>query len=253
MARKVTYSRMTEVGDARAKIPPLSGTKKKTPTMAQVVIVSPGSDEKADAEQLKNKIMSLIDPCRDKIRIKGVMKRGDGKVSVEMATEEDLRKIVENDKLNTEGLVAIRSGALNPKVVVYDVPRQIKQDKLARFTRLQNEMLLGEFDKKMTEEQKGKEVQEFAKEFIPRFRIGTKDGPLSSWVVEVSPKIKNILRSNEANRLFLQWQSCKIQDYRGVTRCYNCQTYGHVAKFCAQKEKTCSFCAGIAHSCGLSK
>lgn len=56
------------------------------------------------------------------------------------------------------------------------------------------------------------------------------------------------MRSNDSNRLYMQWQSCRIQDYRGVTRCYNCQTYGHVAKFCIQKEKTCSFCAGIGHT-----
>lgn len=246
LAKKATYAGTAGVENGGSRIPPISGSKKRTPTMAQVVIVSPGEGEgKLDAEQLKTKVMSLIDPCKDKIRIKGVRKRGDGKISIETATEDDLRKIVENEKMKMEGLVVSRNGALNPKVVIYDVPRQMEQEKLAGIVRVQNESLLGKLDKKVPVE---KIIEEFAKEFIPRFRIGAKEGPLTNWVVEVSPRVRNILRRSDEIRLYLKWQSCKVYDYRGVTRCYNCQIYGHVAKYCIQKEKTCSFCSIIGHT-----
>lgn len=48
-------------------------------------------------------------------------------------------------------------------------------------------------------------------------------------------------------RVFFEWRSCKVEDYKGVTRCYNCQLYGHVAEFYIQKSKTCSYCSKEGH------
>lgn len=89
---------------------------------------------------------------------------------------------------------------------------------------------------------------EFVKDFILRFKIEKKEGQTTNWVVELSLRIRNILRGDERTKLFLEWSSCKVQDCRSVIRYYNCQTYGHIAKFCIQKEKTCSFCAVVIHT-----
>lgn len=167
-------------------------------------------------------------------------KRGDEKLAIEAESELDLNKIMEHEKLKSGGYGITRSGAMNPKVVVFDVPRIVEQSDLASRVFKQSKRFLGQI--KDLDEPTFKEI------FIPRFRIGRKDGPLTDWVIEVSPQLRNILRSDDRNRLFVMWQSCKIKDYRGVSRCYNCQLYGHVAKFCIQKEKTCSFCSGKGHT-----
>jgi hypothetical protein len=32
--------------------------------------------------------------------------------------------------------------------------------------------------------------------------------------------------------VYLGWLSCRVKDYAKVTKCYKCQRYGHVAKYC---------------------
>ena len=89
--------------------------------------------------------------------------------------------------------------------------------------------------------------EEFQNNFKPRFRIGKRLGESTNWVVEVSPRIRTILRASDKIRLYVEWRSCKIQDFRGVSRCFNCQAYGHVAKLCREKEKIFSCCAKSGH------
>lgn len=240
-SKKEMYSTVIgQIPSVKSKIPPLSGISKKIPSLAQVAVISPPEGRKdIDAELLKSEVMQMIDPGKEKIQVKGVRKRGDGKVSIEAATELDLKKIMEHEKLKSEGFTVIRSGAMNPKVVVYDVPRIVEPSEMAAYIYNQNVRLLGVLE--------GKD-KEFIEGFIPRFRIGKKEGPVTNWVIETSPIIRNILRSDDKNRLYVKWQSCKIEDYRGVSRCYNCQLYGHVAKFCIEKEKTCSYCSGKGHT-----
>lgn len=188
--------------------------------------------------------MNIIDPCKDKIRIKGVRKRGDGKITIELASEQDLKKVVEHDGLKSNGLIATQSGALNPKVLVYDVPRGLEPDDILDCMVDQNEGLLQGL---LQGKERNDRREELKSEFIPRFKVGRKDGPLTSWVIEVSPRVRNVVRSNDKVRLFMKWQSSKVQDYRGVTRCYNCQLYGHVAKYCTESNKVCSFCSITGH------
>lgn len=238
-SKQVPYLRtVTKVTEDRVRVPPITGSGKRTPALAQVVVISPkeGNGE-TDAEQLKQKVMSLIDPCKEGIKIKGVRKRADGKIAIETATDEDLKKKVEHSKLKEEGLKAARTGALNPKLVVYDVPRNMEPVDMVDSMHSQNAMIATELEKEV-----------FIKDFIPRFKIGKREGQTANWVVEVSPRIRNLLRGDEKMKLFLQWRSCKVEDYRGVTRCCNCKIYEHVAKYCIQKEKTCSFCSVVGHT-----
>lgn len=44
-------------------------------------------------------------------------------------------------------------------------------------------------------------------------------------------------------RVYIDWSSCRVKDFLSVTRCYNCQEYGHSSKFCRGK-RTCAHCEG---------
>lgn len=128
--------------------------------------------------------------------------------------------------------------------MLFDVPRGLEPDDMLDCMIGQNEVLLmGTLKGSEKEDRK----EELKCEFIPRFMVGKKEGPLTNWVIEVSPRIRNLVRSSDKIRLFMKWQSCKVQDYRGVTRCYNCQLYGHVAKYCTEMKKICSYCSAAEH------
>jgi hypothetical protein len=50
----------------------------------------------------------------------------------------------------------------------------------------------------------------------------------------------------KTGKIYIHWKSLNIKDYIRVTRCYNCQKYGYVSKFC-KSEKQCGFCASTTH------
>lgn len=50
----------------------------------------------------------------------------------------------------------------------------------------------------------------------------------------------------KAGKFYIGWQSCHFRDYQPITRCYQCQRYGHIAKHC-RNQVACSHC-GAAHA-----
>ena len=220
------------------RVPTLSGPTKRTPPQpAQVVVIKPPESRKEEkSDETKKIVMDLIKPGKDKMKIRGVRLRKDGGLVVEAATSADLEKIVGNEALKEKGYIVARTGSLNPRLVIFDVPNTIKEEELAENIWEQNEDLLVNLD-----------AGEFLANFKPRFKMGRRREDLTNWVIEVSPKIRTLLRKEEKTRLYIEWQSCRIQDFRGVTRCFKCQQYGHVQKFCKDEEKTCAYCAKTGH------
>lgn len=92
------------------------------------------------------------------------------------------------------------------------------------------------------------EEEYFTKEFTIRHKYPEKGGAGKTErkrihiVAECSVRVRNWLRKK--GKVFIEWEACRIKDYVDVARCFKCQRYGHVAKFCTNKTETCSFCAG---------
>lgn len=79
--------------------------------------------------------------------------------------------------------------------------------------------------------------------FTLRYGAGTRqEPPYVSWVIEVDPYTWKAATSR--GKAYLDYQSCTVRDYTGVTRCYKCQRYGHVARACPKKDPVCGICAG---------
>lgn len=47
----------------------------------------------------------------------------------------------------------------------------------------------------------------------------------------------------EKKKLAIGWRECRVYEYVPVPRCFKCQKYNHVAKYCTQPDK-CGRCAG---------
>ena len=232
---QITYAQATKT--TTPKIPAITGRPKGIPQVAQVAIIrSPEGADKTEGDELKQEIMRLMNPTREKIKIKGVRKTRDGGLVIETATSEDLRKIEEHNTLKEKGYRIIKAGASNPRIVVFYIPKSLSECEITETIYNQNEDLFVGISK-----------EEFESNFQPRFRMGRRAEEVTNWVVEVSPKIRSVIRADDKQRLYVGWMSCKIQDFRGVSRCFNCQMYGHVAKFCRITEKTCSYCAKTGH------
>lgn len=89
-----------------------------------------------------------------------------------------------------------------------------------------------------------KTLDEFCLDFRVAFRKGKRGDPSLNLVCEVDPSLRNVLLKKE--RLYVSLCSCRFVDSISVSRCFKCQDFGHMAKFCRGKE-VCRHCGLEGH------
>lgn len=208
------------------------------PKKAQhVVLVRPKSDiVLKTSEMTKESIMSTINPEKERISIQNVRKISKNGILIETNTEEQLDKFLNNNALKKKFTIEIPKKR-NPKIIIYDVPKDIEANELGVKIIRQNR------DLEITEEEFQEDIQG---NFIPRFRTGPRRDLSCNWVVEVSPEVRKFLL--EKGRVYIGWNSCRARDYIIATKCYKCQGLGHVAKHCNRETVTCGHCAEDGHA-----
>lgn len=88
-------------------------------------------------------------------------------------------------------------------------------------------------------------IEQLKECFKQRFLFGKRT--LYNWVVKVSLRMRTVFRSMFRSRIFVEWSSCTVENFLDATKCYKCQTYGQVQKFCMEKEITCILCSKYGH------
>jgi len=132
--------------------------------------------------------------------------------------------------LAVEGFGITQTGSFLPKVIIYDVDREIKPDELsARIAQQNPEMELTDED---------------IKRIVPRFKTGPRDQPYVHWVCEVH---QTTFRKINDKRVYISYSLCRITEYLQVTKCNKCQKFGHIAAKCRSKVDICAFCAIEGH------
>lgn len=172
--------RPTYASKVGKKVPSVTGSTIKIRSVPQVLVISLPTGTKIEqhtSNKVKDEVMRLIDPVKEKIGIRGLKKRDNGKVCIEMTSVEDVKKIMENAGLKQAGIQVAKSGLLNPRLIVFDVPKDLDTPRFIKVAYSQNESLLA-----------GVDEEEFRNGFLPKFRTGKRDGDLVNWVVEASPK-----------------------------------------------------------------
>ncbi|KAL0263887.1 UNVERIFIED_CONTAM: hypothetical protein PYX00_011038 [Menopon gallinae] len=74
---------------------------------------------------------------------------------------------------------------------------------------------------------------------------GRKETTRTTWVATVAPDIRTEVIA--AGRLYIGWTACRVTDYCVIARCYQCQRFGHMSKYCRGQE-TCEHCAQQGHN-----
>lgn len=87
--------------------------------------------------------------------------------------------------------------------------------------------------------------QDFDKNTNLIFKTGPRNTEVCNWVLETTNAIRGHFIS--AGRVFYRVHSRKVADYQVVTRCYKCQRFGHVSKYCKASQDICSQCSKEGH------
>ena len=219
---RASWAGVVAGGSAAGKV-----SKSDERTSDHVVIIKNKNNLKP--ETMQKEVEKLLDPIKNNIMIKRVKKTKTNDLLIETSNKSEVDKIIANKKLNKEMEVTLPKKIL-PKLIIYDVPRTAKKEEIEQ--RILNTNL-----------------REMPKDSNCSLRLlfqtGRRESEDTHWVAEASSEVWRRL-------LALRWIyfgmfSCKVAEFEAVTRCYNCQKFGHPKKFCRSDEKTCGHCAGRGH------
>lgn len=103
----------------------------------QVVLVYPKDEKIIDSEEIKNKIKELMKPKQERFQIKAFCKvQWDGIVieAGTIKTAENIKEVTKTEKM----LKCVEPDRMNPKVLIYDVDREIEEEELLQCLFKQN-------------------------------------------------------------------------------------------------------------------
>lgn len=184
-----------------------------------------------DAKKVQETFTKIINPTKDKIRLRGM--RSVGKMLiVEASSEEDAQKIKTNTTV-TATLNCEPPKRRKPLVIIYDVPSDKTEEQVTEDIYELN------FSNQVTKE-------EFKTDFKIRFKTGPKGKQTVHMVAEMAQKLRSIALKQE--RLYLPFRALRIKDYIVVPRCNKCQDLGHVAKYCKEADSVCGHCGIKGHA-----
>jgi hypothetical protein len=197
----------------------------------EVLIVPTEEAALEDSEATKKAVLAAIDPTAAGIRVKAVRKTSGKGVVVVTETAKDLAMFMESPALASAGLTVSRNTGAMPRVLIYDVPREMSEAQVVETIRRQN-----------FEDIPASKIRDQLKLI---FRTGSRDTAMVNCVFEAAPELRKRMLSRE--RVYVGWGSCRVRDFLEASRCYKCQTHGHIAKMCREENDVCAHCAVSGH------
>ncbi|XP_023217356.1 uncharacterized protein LOC111619771 [Centruroides sculpturatus] len=224
---KVTYAEVMNKGAPAPKV----GNRASPNKPKHIIFVKPNDSSKLkNSEEVKESFMRIINPRSEQIRFRQVRKLKSRGIMIEVEREGDFAKIMNNSKLHEHGLKTQPLEKRKPRMIIYDIPKNVNEEELLAVIKSMNEEVFA-----------GTTNEEFSL----LFKTGKRREEVVNWVAEVSPAVRGKLLSQQ--RLYIDYNSCKVKDFMAISRCFRCQSYGHIAKFCKDEEDTCSHCAETGH------
>lgn len=198
---------------------PKIGKTQVQPKADKIVLVYPKDKRSTDSEETKQRVKTLLAPTEDGFQIKDVRKVAKGGIAIEAGNVKSAQAIRDAaSKLDKYKCVDVKAN--NPRVMVYDVDKNTKDDEFIKSLYKQNL------------EEDGYTMEEVQKVVTVKFNTGRRDKEVNNWVIECPPKIRESLIKRR--RVYIEFSSCRVVDYMAIVRCYRCQGYGHITKYCKQ-------------------
>ncbi|XP_023225009.1 uncharacterized protein PF11_0207-like [Centruroides sculpturatus] len=200
-----------------------------TPTPRYSILVH-SKNKKKTSEEIKKIMVKNVNPTDINIGVKQMRMIKDGGVVVELTSSEDMTTLKkELDKIKE--LETVERKKKLPTIKIVSVPKDIEKEELVHKMYEQNMCLSENLSETFVE-----------KQIKIKYSIPQKDSTLQTWIMEVSPMIREILINEE--KLYIGWVRCTVYDHITVIRCFKCLNFGHFAKECQEKEQVCSHCNG---------
>lgn len=193
-----------------------------------VVLAYPNKEQSSD--ETATQVKSNLERMSNDLRIHKLTNISKGGVVIQVQDEQQIAQI----RAALETVVEFREPkAKLPKLIIYDLPSEDTPEEVKE--RIYNQNFR---DSRITK-------QEFDGNTKMVFKTGPRDIEVCNWIVETTREIREQFIA--AGRVFYQVHSCKVADYHVVTRCYKCQRYGHVSKYCKALQDVCSHCGKEGH------
>nr|XP_049707334.1 uncharacterized protein LOC126056848 [Helicoverpa armigera] len=194
------------------------------------------SDKTQTSDDTKSLVQKIISPEQLKLQVRGIKKVKNGGVLISTENIGDIEKLKSSDKIVSSGLKIEEPSKRRPRIAVIGVPVALTEKEVFECIYEQN---LSDKLPNLTRES-------FLECIKLSHKSGKRDLSTCNYILELPASIRKVII--DQSRIFINWTSCPVRDFTIVTRCFNCQQFGHAAKFCRETNPTCSHCGDSGHS-----
>lgn len=194
------------------------------------------SDKTKTSDETKTLVQKIISPEELKLHVRGFRKVRNGGVLISTETKGDIEKLRNLEKLASSGLNVEEPTKRRPRITVVGVPAALTEKEV--FECIYEQNLADKFPNSSRES------------FMSTVKLSHKSGKKGlstcNFILEVPANIRKALIIQ--GRVYIDWTSYPVRDFTLVTRCFNCQQFGHAAKYCRESSPTCNHCGELGHS-----
>ncbi|KAF2886563.1 hypothetical protein ILUMI_19610 [Ignelater luminosus] len=142
-------------------------------------------------------------------------------------SDPQLETIIHNEKLIEAGLFAKLPEKQWPKLIFYNIPNNLTENEFIDHVsdNIKNELPVEDW-------------------FKQTFKIGDRNKDTVNWIIESHPLVRKLLISTR--KIYINWLAYPVNDYIKLTRCYKCQRFGHIVKYCRSNNQ-CGNCSSTDH------
>ncbi|KAJ3660083.1 hypothetical protein Zmor_005015 [Zophobas morio] len=196
----------------------------------KTIIVKPKGENQKNQSIAKTKsdVLKNVDPLTD-INIGKVKNLKDGGVLLQCDSSSNFKQSAMNNLSDQYDIREVKT--IGPRVRITGIPDYIKEEDIALYMRKQNESIFDE------------------KSICTLLKYGPvkKNNTIFQAVFEVD--LLTYKRALALGHCLVGLNGCTIYDAIDVSRCFNCNSYGHSHKFC----KNSSYCPRCAHRHNLKE
>ncbi|XP_039300356.1 muscle M-line assembly protein unc-89-like [Nilaparvata lugens] len=185
---------------------------------------------KETPKELRAKFEACLSPRKQQLHVKRVREAKAGGLVVAVEDKRTADLIEKSIQEKKPGLKVEKLVKRKPRLIIFDVPVEDREEQVLEDFRVQNTKLSKEH---------------FKESVKVLFKTGQRDKERRHYVVEVAPAVRKLFLTK--GRLYRGYESHRVVDFVRPLRCNKCLRYGHMAKSCSEERAHCSRCGKTDH------